>query len=292
MTRAGNVTVTPVTLRTNPISIPSRQQSSTSSTLLEDEIGAGDYITLTSTNPALVFPSLTGGEQQDREVPLDSITLDTDRGLVEESLTTANRVLLSRPDTQTQLTGTGLTHSGDNPGHHLLTVNQNQPVLSPVSETGVSVTNVSPVTTFSSQSSTAQLVTISQGSISLLTQTDSMSGYTSQEPLPALMTRDQMMSSTILPHPSPRDQMLSSQGNVRPQLMAIANNRKDHLMSPPTSRGMWIIPIYRLEIILETIFLSQQVVFELKRLKRSKEIIVNIFQSSSLRPSPSSSCLL
>ena len=274
MTRAGNVTVTPVTLRSNPISIPSRQQSaglsrhSTSSPLLEDEIGAGDYITLTSTNPALVFPSLSGGEQQDREVPLDSITLDTDRGLVEESLTTANRVLLSRPDTQTQLTGTGLTHTGDTPVQHLVTVNQNQPVQSPESETRVSVTNVSPVTTFSSQSSTAQLVTISQGSISLLSQTDSMSGYTSQEPLPALMTRDQMMSSTILPHPSPRDQMLSSQGNVRPQLMAIANNRKDHLMSPPTSRGMWIIPIYRLEI------------------------IGNIFQSSSLRPSPSSSCLL
>ena len=112
-----------------------------------------------------------------------------------------------------------------------------------MSETSLPVTNVSPVTTFSSQSSTAQLVTISQGSISLLTQTDSMShGYTSQEPLPALMTRDQMMSSTILPHPSPRDQMLSSQGNVRPQLMAITN-RKDQLMSPPTSRGMWIIPI-------------------------------------------------
>ena len=105
------------------------------------------------------------------------------------------------------------------------------------------MTNVSPVTTFSSQSSTAQLVTISQGSISLLTQTDSMShGYSSQEPLPALMTRDQMMSSTILPHPSPRDQMLSSQGNGRPQLMAV-NNRKDEMMSPPTSRGMWSIPI-------------------------------------------------
>ena len=117
MTRAGNVTVTPVTLRTNPISIPSRQQSSTSSSLLEDEIGAGDYITLTSTNPALVFPSLTGGEQQDREVPLDSITLDTDRGLVEESLSTANtRVLLSPPpqprlNTQTLVTGMVYTPS-------------------------------------------------------------------------------------------------------------------------------------------------------------------------------------
>ena len=102
------------------------------------------------------------------------------------------------------------------------------------------MTNVSPVTTFSSQSSTAQLVTISQGNISLLSQTDSMSGYSSQDPLPALMSRDQILSSTILPHPSPRDQMLG-QGNARPQLMSI--NRKDHMMSPPTSRGslIWIL---------------------------------------------------
>ena len=56
MTRAGNVTVTPVTLRSSPVSIPSRHHSSSSS-LLEDDIGAGDYITLTSTNPALVFAS-------------------------------------------------------------------------------------------------------------------------------------------------------------------------------------------------------------------------------------------
>ena len=100
----------------------------------------------------------------------------------------------------------------------------------------IAVTNVSPVTTFSSQSSTAHLVTISQGNISLLPQTDSLPGYSSQEPLPALMSRDQILSSTILPHPSPRDQMLG-QGNARPQLMSI--NRKDHMMSPPTSRG-WI----------------------------------------------------
>ena len=113
MSRAGNVTtvVTPVTLRSSPVSIPSRHHSSSSS-LLEDDIGAGDYITLTSTNPALVFPSLSSADQQDREVPLDSITLDTDRGLVEESLTTANRVLLTRPDTQTQLTGTVHTQTG------------------------------------------------------------------------------------------------------------------------------------------------------------------------------------
>ena len=57
MTRAGNVTVSPVTLRSSPVSIPSRHQSSSSSSLLEDDIGAGDYITLTSTNPALVFSS-------------------------------------------------------------------------------------------------------------------------------------------------------------------------------------------------------------------------------------------
>lgn len=119
VTRAGSVTVSPVTLRSNPITIPSRhhqsvslERHSTSSPLLEDDIGAGDYITLTSTNPALVFPSLSSADQQDREVPLDSITLDTDRGLVEESLTTANRVLLTRPDTQTQLTGTVHTQTG------------------------------------------------------------------------------------------------------------------------------------------------------------------------------------
>ena len=58
MSRAGNVTtvVTPVTLRSSPVTIPSRHHSSSSS-LLEDDIGAGDYITLTSTNPALVFSS-------------------------------------------------------------------------------------------------------------------------------------------------------------------------------------------------------------------------------------------
>ena len=117
MTRAGNVTVTPVTLRSNPVSIPSRQagqaqvslsRHSSSPSLLDDDIGAGDYITLTSSNPALVFP-------QDREVPLDSITLDTDRGLVEESLNTANtRVILSsqaQPRLNTQNLVTGMVHS-------------------------------------------------------------------------------------------------------------------------------------------------------------------------------------
>ena len=141
MSRAGNVTtvVTPVTLRSSPVTIPSRHHSSSSS-LLEDDIGAGDYITLTSTNPALVFSS-----HQDRgdsrrhhtktaslssllslaEVPLDSITLDTDRGLVDggtsdsvggalESLNTANtRVILSsqpqaRVSSQPQTLVTGM----------------------------------------------------------------------------------------------------------------------------------------------------------------------------------------
>lgn len=101
MTRAGNVTVTPVTLRSSPVSIPSRHHSSSSS-LLEDDIGAGDYITLTSTNPALVFSS-----EQDREVPLDSITLDTDRGLVDggssESLNTANTRLILSSQPQARL---------------------------------------------------------------------------------------------------------------------------------------------------------------------------------------------
>ena len=75
MSRAGSVTVTPVTLRSDPVSIPSRQQHSVSltrhsgpSNLLEDEIGAGDYITLTSSNAGLVFPSLNSSEQQDRGV--------------------------------------------------------------------------------------------------------------------------------------------------------------------------------------------------------------------------------
>ena len=130
VSRAGQaqVTVTPVTLRSGPVSVPSRH--STSSDLLEEDIGAGDYITLTSTNPALVFSSHQdrGGSSSSSpseklsflsslaEVPLDSITLDTDRGLAEEgsSLSTANtRVLLSsqpqaRGSSQPQTLVTGM----------------------------------------------------------------------------------------------------------------------------------------------------------------------------------------
>ena len=130
---------------------------------------------------------------------------------------------------------------------------------------GVSITSLSSHTPQPCISSTAQLVTISQGSISLpvvgvghggqlLTQSpasgvapdadqfSSDPGYPGPEPLPTLMsprevsllsstmTRDQMMSSTMMP----RDQMLASNVNPMPKLMAVID-RKDQIMS--SSRG-------------------------------------------------------
>ena len=74
MTRAGDVTVTPVTLRSTPISVPPpgprhnvhSVSLSRHSSLLEDDIGAGDYITLTSNNSALVFNSISTNQSQDK----------------------------------------------------------------------------------------------------------------------------------------------------------------------------------------------------------------------------------
>ena len=79
MSRAGDVTVTSVSLRSSPISIPARAQPqqlhSASVTLsrqtgdqplLEDDLGAGDYITLTSNNTALVFNSISATQSHDR----------------------------------------------------------------------------------------------------------------------------------------------------------------------------------------------------------------------------------
>ena len=137
----------------------------------------------------------------------------------------------------------------------------------------MTVTNVSNATTFSSLSSntsTAPIVTISQGTLSLpvlgvgqiLQGPITSHGTTSQEPfsnnqpqfsssdsvsLPSLMsardggsvllsppmTRDQMMSSTMMP----RDQMLSSHINpINPKLISVPV-RKDQIMS--SSRGNW-----------------------------------------------------
>lgn len=128
---------------------------------------------------------------------------------------------------------------------------------------GVSITSLPSHSPQPCISSTAQLVTISQGSISLpvvgvghggqlLTQSPASApdadqfssdpGYPGPEPLPTLMsprevsllsptmTRDQMMSSTMMP----RDQMLASNVNPMPKMMAVTD-RKDQIMS--SSRG-------------------------------------------------------
>ena len=286
MSRAGDVRVTSVSLRSTPISIPARSEpqplhsasvslsrQSAGSPMLEDNLGAGDYITLTSNNTALVFNSAT--QSHDRgsvvtfsyigfllqfrhsliedlvsEVPLDSITLDSDRNLGEESpvsLNTANtRVILtsslgsqSASGYSVSVPGSGLSFPGP-----------------AASSSGVSITSQPSI------SSTAQLVTISQGSISLpvvgvgpggqlLTQSpgpgselfsSDHSGYSGPEPLPTLMsprevsllsppmTRDQMMSSTMMP----RDQMLASNVNPMSKLMSVTG-KKDQTMS--SSRG-------------------------------------------------------
>ena len=103
-------------------------------------------------------------------------------------------------------------------------------------------------------SSTAQLVTISQGSISLPVVgvghggelvTPAADQFSSEAPLPTLMsprevsllsppmTRDQMMSSTMMP----RDQMLASNVNPMPKLLAVTD-RKEQIMT--SSRGSHI----------------------------------------------------
>ena len=71
--------VTSVSLRSTPISIPARAQpqqlhsasvtlsrQTAASPLLEDDLGAGDYITLTSNNTALVFNSISATQSHDR----------------------------------------------------------------------------------------------------------------------------------------------------------------------------------------------------------------------------------
>ena len=205
------------------------------------------------------------------EVPLDSITLDTERGLGTEDeedpvdpssaqiINTANtRVILTNTNQHSISSRVNLSHYGNG--------NTEEPFQASCSTTStyVTVTNVSNVTTFSSltsNNSTAPIVTISQGSISLpvlgVSQilqgssssqepfSSSQSQFSSQESLPSLMsprdsgtvllsppmTRDQMMSSTIMP----RDQMLSSHINpINPKLINVPG-RKDQIMS--SSRG-------------------------------------------------------
>ena len=285
--------VTSVSLRSTPISIPARAQpqqlhsasvtlsrQTAASPLLEDDLGAGDYITLTSNNTALVFNSISATQSHDRgtsliqwmityfqdifsEVPLDSITLDSDRGLDVESpvsLNTANsntRVIFTSSLGSQSQTASGFNVSASGSGLRF-------PGSASISS-GVSITSLSSHSPQPCISSTAQLVTISQGSISLpvvgvghggqlLTQSpasgvapdadqfSSDPGYPGTEPLPTLMsprevsllsptmTRDQMMSSTMMP----RDQMLASNVNPMPKLMAVTD-RKDQIMS--SSRG-------------------------------------------------------
>ena len=86
ISRAGagdSVTVTSVSLRSSPISIPARAQpqqlhsasvtlsrQTADSPLLEDDLGAGDYITLTSNNTALVFNSISATQSHDKGISL------------------------------------------------------------------------------------------------------------------------------------------------------------------------------------------------------------------------------
>ena len=89
MTRAGDVTVTPVTLRSQPITNPPPQprhqqlhsvtlsRHSSNSPMLEDDIGAGDYITLTSNNSALVFNSISTSQSHDRGISCETIEPST-----------------------------------------------------------------------------------------------------------------------------------------------------------------------------------------------------------------------
>lgn len=179
------------------------------SPLLEAE--DGDYITLTASS-SVASLSVFSSQAQDREVPLDSITLDSVRGLGSEdegeaSVATA-RVILAPSQPRYPASSPGYPAPGQ------------------------------------------QLVTISQASISL--PLDQFPGAGAEyavtsEPLPGLMsppcsaallsppmTRDQMMSSTIMP----RDQMLSSHVNQIPKLLPISSEKDQNMSS---SRGEQLI---------------------------------------------------
>ena len=191
MTRAGDrdVTLTPVTLRSIPISFPARGQTIGSVTLSKnsscsvtaavntaplldsEDIDNSDLISSLSANSS-ACSSIVFSQSHGREVPLESITLDSNQQLVSDvDISTAK---CSRASLQYDS-----CHS----------------------------------------SSTANIVTISQATLSLpvVYTTPHHQLSTNQESLPT------MMSSSMMP----RDQMLSSNLNPLPKLMSISG-AKDH----------------------------------------------------------------
>ena len=206
MSVAGDVSVTPVTLRSNPVissSAPHLRQHSLGSvtlskhppapaSILEEDVDldTSDFITL-STNNAVVFSSnnsVSGynGQSQDREVPLDTITLDqhhlvtTDHS--DQDNTANTRVIISGSSRST--------------GHQ----------FSPPTAQHLVSTMSLPVVFTPSSHQTAQF---------------SSSSLSSQESLPP--TSALLSPSTI--SMLPRDQLLSSNINPLPKLMSTTGSK-------------------------------------------------------------------